>query len=262
MIASRIRDRVYVFLGVLVGLASAVGISVFAATTISTSVTTGNDVLATSTVQATGTIFAYGDLLVGGTTTASVTGLSLAGDMYMSGGLGILNATTSDGDFAVGNDFFVFSNGIVSNGSTTPALAGTGVVSAGDAYFVGGVGVGDATTTNGALSVSGNARVSGNTQLGNSGKAINQVLFGTCTIDPPSLHDGAVKHVHCTDADGVNTTDTVFIAPMAGAGWDNNVAIIGASSTASGKINLIFKSTGTTTSIDIATTTVNWFAIQ
>src|SRR3989344_4835426 len=131
---SNLRDRFFIFLAALFGFAGAVGISVFAATTISTSITTdgsitatGNatitgDVYATSTIQATGNLIGYGDLLVGGTTTAVVTGFNLGGaagthaDAYISGGLGVGNATTTDGAIEANADLVVYDDGWVKGG--------------------------------------------------------------------------------------------------------------------------------------------------
>jgi hypothetical protein len=50
----------------------------------------------------------------------------LTSDLYVSGGLGVGNATTSDGDFAVGNNFVVFSNGAVGIGTSSPDRSASG----------------------------------------------------------------------------------------------------------------------------------------
>ncbi|MFC1595227.1 hypothetical protein ACFL3E_02255, partial [Patescibacteria group bacterium] len=56
-------------------------------------------------------------------------GLSIGGaagthaDVYVSGGLGVGNATTSDGDFVVGNDFSVTANGNTIVGAPTTSIS-------------------------------------------------------------------------------------------------------------------------------------------
>ncbi|MEK7643341.1 MAG: hypothetical protein AAB372_02740, partial [Patescibacteria group bacterium] len=44
----------------------------------------------------------------------------ITADLYVSGGLGVGNATTSDGDLAIGDDFFFYNNGRIGVGTTTP----------------------------------------------------------------------------------------------------------------------------------------------
>jgi hypothetical protein len=70
-----------------------------------------------------------GSVGIGGTSTPVLTGVgdtSFGGaagahsDVYISGGLGVGNATTSDGDFVVGNDLYLYSNGKIGVGTSTP----------------------------------------------------------------------------------------------------------------------------------------------
>ena len=216
-------------------------------------------------------------------------GATSDGHVYLSGGLGVGVTTSTAGALETsGKAYFGGSNltlagsgtstfpgsllistsaGNVGIGTSTPivflSVGGAAGTSDGNAFFSGGVGVGDATTTSGALSVSGNSRVSGNLQIGNSGTAISQVLFsGTCTVDPPSLHAGGLGHAQCTDATGVAVADIVFLSTELPAAWNEGIDIRSASSTAADTINFVFSNTSTTTVIDIGSVLIPWFAIQ
>lgn len=84
-------------------------------------------------------------------------------DLYVSGGLGVGNATTTDNGFVVGAGLLTVyaNNNIGINGTTSPALTdgiSIGTATAGtnaDVYISGGLGVGDATTTDNAFSAGG-----------------------------------------------------------------------------------------------------------
>ena len=173
------RGGLLLFFALVAGFMLAIGFSVWAATTISTNVVTDGHVKATSTVQATGSVLAYGDLLVGGSTTAAVTGLNVGGvtgtaaSAFITGGLGVENATTTTGHFLVGNDFTVFSNGRVAVGATTsPVVAGPSLSIGGaagthaDVYISGGLGVANATTSDGDFVVGDDFFVYSNGRIG------------------------------------------------------------------------------------------------
>ncbi|HAZ11152.1 MAG TPA: hypothetical protein DCY86_00050, partial [Bdellovibrionales bacterium] len=185
------RDSAFLFAAVLVGFLAAIGFSVWAATTVSTSVTTGAHVYATSTVQATGSLIGYGNLLLGGTTTAAVTGVNIGGvtgtsrDAYRTGGLGIGVTTTTDGALETSGKIYVggsnltisgtgtstvsgglivsSSGGNVGIGTSTPtvflSVGGAAATSDGNVYLTGGLGVGVTTSTAGALETSGKAYI-------------------------------------------------------------------------------------------------------
>src|SRR3989344_5002562 len=81
-------------------------------------------------------------------------------DLFVSGGLGVGDATTTDNAFVVGDHLFtVYSNkNIGMFGTTTPILTdglslGGAAGTHADLYVSGGLGVGAATTTDGALEV-------------------------------------------------------------------------------------------------------------
>ncbi len=123
------------------------GLGVGDATTTDNSFVVGTNIL---------TVYANSNIGMFGTSSPLlVDGLSLGGaagthaDVYISGGLGIANATTSDGHFVVGgdNDFIVYSNGKVGIGGTT-TIQGFSVKSA-DSLFSSNA---DSTTTVGIMS--------------------------------------------------------------------------------------------------------------
>ena len=170
MQSSKKREQLMFFIALMIGFVAAIGFSAYAATTISTNVTTGGDVYATSTIQATGNLVGYGDLLAGGTTTATVTGFNLGGvagthaDAYLSGGLGVGNATTTDGSIEANVDLVIYDDGWIKSGlgigTSATSTAGSAslsadLVAADDGWFQGGFAVGtDATSTAGSASLS------------------------------------------------------------------------------------------------------------
>src|SRR3990167_7267040 len=233
MQSSKKREQLMFFIALMIGFVAAIGFSAYAATTISTNVTTGGDVYATSTIQATGNLVGYGDLLAGGTTTATVTGFNLGGvagthaDAYLSGGLGVGNATTTDGSIEANVDLVIYDDGWIKSGlgigTSATSTAGSASLSAdlvaADGWFQGGFAIGtaatstagsaevgadlvvtddawvktgfavgtSATSTAGAIDTTGNVHIGGNLQL-STGTAINKILFsGTCNVNPPAL---------------------------------------------------------------------------
>lgn len=176
-----------------------IAVSVYG-TTIGTEVVATTHVKATSTVQATGNIFGYANLLVGGTTTAALSvDFALGGttgtlnDAYISGALGVANATTADGDFVVGTtpSFSVTSNGRMVVGASTTA-AGTNsaikfIHDGGDAIFSSGgsgtttVGiVTEGTAAGGCIEMTGNAGLTHRIFINAAGNGIT-VEAGSCS---------------------------------------------------------------------------------
>ena len=162
MQSSKKCEQLMIFIALVIGFIAAIGFSAYAATTISTNVTTGGDVYATSTIQATGNLVGYGDLLAGGTTTATVTGFNLGGvagthaDAYLSGGLGVGNATTTDGSIEANVDLVIYDDGWIKSGlgigTSATSTAGSAslsadLVAADDGWFQGGFAVGTAATS-------------------------------------------------------------------------------------------------------------------
>lgn len=161
-------------------------------TTIGTDITSGH-VKASSTVQATTNIIGYADMLVGGTTSAAasvdVAFGGVAGthaDVYVSGGLGVANATTSDGDFIVGRgpSFTVYNSGDVLVGATTTSQGFTvhkadSIFSSGaDATTTVGI-VAQSTTKGGCIEMTGNGGVLHRIFIDAAGTGIT-VQAGTC----------------------------------------------------------------------------------
>ena len=223
MQSSKKREQLMFFIALMIGFVAAIGFSAYAATTISTNVTAGGDVYATSTIQATGNLVGYGDLLAGGTTTATVTGFNLGGvagthaDAYLSGGLGVGNATTTDGSIEANVDLVIYDDGWIKSGlgigTSATSTAGSAslsadLVAADDGWFQGGFAVGTAATSTAgsaevgadlvvtddawvktgfavgtsATSTAGAIDTTGNVHIGgnlqlSTGTAINKILF-------------------------------------------------------------------------------------
>ena len=68
------------------------------------------------------------------------------GDLYVSGGWGVANATSSDGDFVVGNDLYVYTNGRIGIASSSP-VARLSIDGGLGAYFTSSALLGLGTTT-------------------------------------------------------------------------------------------------------------------
>lgn len=115
------------------------------------------------------TVYANGNIGMFGTSSPVVIdGLSLGGaagthaDLYVSGGLGVGNATTTDNGFTVGADILtVYANSNIGMfGTSSPILIdglslGGAAGTHADVYVSGGLGVGNATTTDGGFVVGG-----------------------------------------------------------------------------------------------------------
>lgn len=178
------------------------------------------------------TVYANSNIGMFGTSSPIIIdGLSLGGsgtnaDLFVSGGLGVGNATTTDSGFVVGADVLtVFANGTMGMFGTTSPVVIDGLSLGGaagthaDAYVSGGLGVGNATTTDGALEVGNALRVYGSgdvlvgatsTAPGTSGFAVNKtdIMFSsnadsttTVTIMNNSTTKGGC--IEMTDSSGV-----------------------------------------------------------
>lgn len=212
------------------------------------------------------TVYANGNIGMFGTSSPVVIdGLSLGGgagthaDLYVSGGLGVGNATTTDNGFVIGAGLFtVYANGNIGMiGTSSPALTdgvSIGTDTAGtnaDVYVSGGLGVGDATTTDDNIQVKGRTITTKLVVGTGNGNVASRIVHGTCTVNPPSLHAGGTGHAACTDATGVTSSDRVLVG-VEGAAWLDDVDVTAASSTANDTINFVFKNTSTTTVRDVA----------
>jgi len=103
-------------------------------------------------------------------------------DLFVSGGLGVANATTADGDFVIGTGptFSVTSNGrLVLGASTTAATTGQGsvklVVDGGDAIISSG---GTGTTTLGVLNEAGVNGANGCIEMSSDGLLYRIMING------------------------------------------------------------------------------------
>lgn len=226
------------FIGAVVFLMTAlffVSLSVFATTV-------GTNMDATGTIGA-ATSTPWGDLAVD-----------------QVAGKGHLRPVFAVGDNGTSTPFmFVSQKGIVSFGSSTPSnlflTAGDVVIgrngATNDLYVSGGLGVGDATTTDSNIQVAGRVITTKLAVGTGSGNVASRIVHGTCTLNPPSLSAGDTGHANCTDATGVTSSDRVLVG-VEGAAWLDDVVITAASSTANDTIGFVFKNTSTTTIRDIA----------
>jgi fibronectin-binding autotransporter adhesin len=114
-------------------------------------------------------------------------------------------------------------------------------------------------TSTGAVAIGNNN--AGNTLTIGGGTAMSKVLFGTCSIDPPSIAGNTEGTATCT-ATGVAT----------GAGWnvfmsapntlENTLVPQGATISGANTITVSIQNTQTTTAVNGAALTWSWFAIR
>src|SRR3989344_1854441 len=108
-------------------------------------------------------------------------------DLYVSGGLGVGNATTTDNGFVVGTNFILYGNGSMMVGGTTtlPAAAGGFAFEKANAIFSSGA---DATTTVGVIAES-TTKGGGIEMTGNAG-ALHAIFINAAgtglTVQPGS----------------------------------------------------------------------------
>ncbi|HEY4477440.1 MAG TPA: helix-turn-helix domain-containing protein, partial [Candidatus Paceibacterota bacterium] len=182
---------------------------------------------------------------VGVGTSSPATKLGLDGDLYINGGLGVGNATTSDGDFAVGDDFFVYANGRVGVASSSPgrvfSVEGQSLVNGtstiGNLLKVQGTGT---STFAGRLEVTGRI-------LADGGGRVCTSANGVCSTGSAGgwTDDGVVVRLTTvTDIVGIGTT-----SPVRSLGVEGDAIITGSLKTGP------FTSTSTITALGSATST-------
>ncbi|MDO8500029.1 MAG: hypothetical protein Q7S66_05270 [bacterium] len=140
-----------------------------------TGTTSAGAIYASSTVFADGDFTATRNTNIGAASgTPTVTGLNVTGDGYFDSGLGVGNATTSDGNLLV-NNLAVFRGrlGI----STTSPTVDFGLVGSG--YLTGGLGIGNATTSNGNLLVENLAVFRGRLGISTTSPTVDFGLVGS-----------------------------------------------------------------------------------
>ncbi|TSC73363.1 MAG: hypothetical protein G01um101470_126 [Parcubacteria group bacterium Gr01-1014_70] len=168
------------------------------------------------------TVYSNSNIGMFGTSSPILTdGLSLGGaagthaSVYVSGGLGIGNATTTDNHFVIGSGLFtVYGNGTIGMfGTTSPILVdglslGGAAGTHADLYVSGGLGVGDATTTDSAFVVGTGLTVYGN----------GDVLIGATT----SPYGFVVEKPRYSFSTGDTSTSTLGIYNEAAANGANS----------------------------------------
>ena len=140
-----------------------------------TGTTTSGAIYASSTVFVDGNLEATRNTNIGAASgTPTVTGLNVTGDGYFTSGLGVGNATTSDGNLLV-NDLAVF-RGRLGISSTSPTVD-FGLVGSG--YLTGGLGIGNATTSDGNLLVNNLAVFRGRLGISTTSPTVDFGLVGS-----------------------------------------------------------------------------------
>ncbi len=170
-----------------------VALVTWAATTINNNVNTGGTLTVSGESTMTGTTTVAGAIYASSTVfsdgiftntrnavlgaasgTPTVTGLNVTGDGYFDSGLGVGNATTSDGNLLV-NNLAVF-RGRVGISSTSPTVD-FGLVGSG--YLTGGLGVGNATSSNGNLLVNDLAVFRGRVGISSTSPTVDFGVVGS-----------------------------------------------------------------------------------
>ncbi len=194
-----------------------VALVTWAATTINNNVNTGGTLTVSGESTMTGTTTVAGAIYASSTVfsdgiftntrnavlgaasgTPTVTGLNVTGDGYFDSGLGVGNATTSDGNLLV-NNLAVF-RGRVGISSTSPTVD-FGVVGSG--YLSGGLGVGIATTS--GLSVSGMSTFNSAIDVRSGTSTITGAAVGLMGSSTPYLEVGILGDVAIGGALGTST---------------------------------------------------------
>ena len=228
-------------------------IAASASTTISTNVQTDGSISASSTLQSTGDLTTFGNATFGDAAT----------DINLF--TGTLQASTTA----------LFSNGIVSYGNNKVAPGyGTDTITAGTLnlgtstatkVIIGSssakVGIAS-TTPYVALGVTGTTTASAGMVIGAGGSQVNQLLFGTCSVNLPSITASSTGVATCT-ATGVGTGDQVFVTPNS---LPDFVFPTGASSTAANTIQVSAFNAGSlgasAGAVDPVAATWSWLAVH
>ncbi len=145
--------------------------------------------------------------------------------------------------FAVGSstktDFIVTNAGLVGIGTTTPSVA---------------------------LGVTGTTTASAGMTIGANGTPANQMLFGSCTLNPGVMQASSTVVVSCTGASGVTPTHKVFITATQ---LEYGLSLVSASSTAVDAVSVAVNYNGNAStsgiygqSLDPNTTSVFWMGIK
>lgn len=243
------KDFYSVVLAVVISLA-VVAVSVSAATTISTSISTGGGLGVTGLSTLTGGFISQASSTVSGALTAT----------------GYLGASSTAGFTGLPT----FYGGFFSPASSTISgtLNATGYLAASSTSGFTGL----STFSNGFIStasstlttLSGTTTATFGVKVGSSGTGINQILYGTCSVDLPNIVATTTAVATCA-ATGVASSTRIFVT-----GYDLPTGIVftGASSTAAGTIQVSAFNIGHVTTnglgaaINPPPTTWFWMGIQ
>ena len=165
-----------------------------------TGTTTSGAIYASSTVFVDGNLEATRNTNIGAASGTPTTTFNVTGSGYLTGGLGIGNATTSNGNLLVEN-LAVFRGrlGI----STTSPTVDFGLVGSG--YLTGGFGVGIATTSAGGLSVSGMSTFNSAIDVRSGTSTITGAAVGLMGSSTPYLEVGIAGDTAIGGALGTST---------------------------------------------------------
>lgn len=235
--------------------------AVNAATTISTNIDTGGTLTVIGVGHLQNDLNIYGNDLNIGTGIATST---------ISGGFGIgIGTTTPGAAFAVATGTAATKTAfLLSNlGSNYTFLAEDSVNDSSPFVITAGgnVGVGSSTPFV-ALGVTGTTTSSAGAILGINGSAVNQILFGACTLDSGFIQASSTLIVSCTGATGVTATDKIFITATK---LEYGLSLVSASSTTADAISIaVHNNANASTSgtfgsgLDPISTSVSWMAIK
>lgn len=229
--------------------------AVNAATTISTNINTGG------TLTVTGVGHLQDDLNINGADLNLGTG-SATTTLTSSGGRIGVASTTPWAQFSVesNNSLTVSGNPIFAvgdYGTTSPFLVVEG--------NTGKVGIASSSPFV-ALGITGTTTSSAGAIIGQKGSAVNQILFGSCTLNPGFIQASSTAIVSCTGATNVSPTDKIFITATQ---LEYGISLVSASSTAVDAISIAVHNNGNASTsgtfgsgIDPISTSVFWMAIK
>ena len=191
--------------------------------------------------------------LAANATTTISTDIVTGGSLTVSGTSALTGAVTLSSNITVPSGYGLdATSGALNLGTTTATSVIIGSSSA-------KVGIAS-TSPYVALGVTGTTTSSAGVVIGAIGSPVTQMLFGTCSVNLPSINATSTVTANCTAA-GVNTIDKVFVTPTS---LPNYVVFTSASSTAADIIQVAAFNIGSSTgqTVDPAASTWSWMAVR